>query len=190
MPKNVDLFIAEGNVLIINAKGSNINKTKIKVLLYIDSLMIGGMHRQILYLARFLDRNKYEPIVCTQNSRSGGLRNEYERSGCRLIDLNRNSVPGNKKVFDPFVSIKLLQVLNAERPHIVMVNAAPNLVYLRIALLFYPHAIKQVGSFRALSFWKGHLNALYSKLDGYFARWLYLSSDRTVVNSHALKAHY
>ena len=44
---------------------------KLKVMLYIDSLLIGGMHRQVLYLAKHLNRAVFEPIVCTQNTPNG-----------------------------------------------------------------------------------------------------------------------
>ena len=47
---------------------------KIKTLFYNDSLMFGGMHKQILYLAKYLNRQNNEPIICTQNSSKGGLK--------------------------------------------------------------------------------------------------------------------
>ena len=152
--------------------------------------MIGGMHRQVLYLAKHLNKMVFEPIVCTQNSPNGGLREEFEKSGCKLIDLDRNSIPERKKRFNPFLAFKLLHVLKTEKPHIIFLNAAPNLFYFRIARLFIPDTIKQIGSFRALSFWKGNLKMIYRPLDNIFAKWLYNSSDCTVVNSNALKDHY
>jgi len=57
-------------------------------------------------------------------------------------------------------------------------------------MLFNPNTIIQIGSFRALTFWKGHLKLIYKPLDNVFARWLYASSECTVVNSVALKKHY
>ena len=152
--------------------------------------MIGGMHRQVLYLAKHLNRAVFEPVICTQNSSAGGLREEFERSGCRLIDMKRNSTPERKKKFDPSLAFRLLNVLKAEKPHIILLNAAPNLFYFRIAMLFNHNKIIQIGSFRALTFWKGNLKMIYKPLDNFFARWLYASSKCTIVNSIALKDHY
>ena len=132
--------------------------------------MIGGMHKQILYLAKYLNREKFEPIVCTQNTQDGGFRNDYERSGCKLIDLGRNSIPEQKKRFNPSIAFRLLNVLKEEKPHIVFLNAAPNLLYYRMAMLFNPNTIIQIGSFRGLTFWKGHLKMIYRPLDIFFTR--------------------
>jgi len=158
---------------------------KIKVFLYIDSLMIGGMHRQVLYLAKHLNREIFEPIVCTQNTPRGGLRESYERVGCKLIDLERDE----KKIDLSLVS-RLLKVLKAEEPDVIFITAAPNLFYYRIAKLFYKKKILLVGSFRALTFWKGHLKKRYMPIDNILSRWLYSSSDHVVVNSIALKENY
>jgi glycosyltransferase involved in cell wall biosynthesis len=159
-------------------------KSKIKVLLYIDSLMIGGMHRQILYLAKHLNRDDFEPIVCTQNTPKGGLREEFERSGSKLVDLKR------KWRVDLLIIYRLIKLLRAEKPDIIFLNAAPNLFYYHIARIFYRGKIVLLGSFRALTFWKGHLKKHYMPLDNLLAKWLYISSAHTVVNSHAMKRHY
>jgi glycosyltransferase involved in cell wall biosynthesis len=162
----------------------------IKVFFYIDSLMIGGMHRQILHLAKYLNRENFEPVICTQNSSSGGLREEFKLAGCKLIDLGRNSTPEKKKGFNLFVSFRLLKVLKTEKPNIIFLSAAPNLLYYRIAMLFNPNQIIQIGSFRALTFWKGHLKKIYQPFDNFFARRLYASSECIIVNSIALRNHY
>ena len=163
---------------------------KIKVLLYIDSFMVGGMHKQILYLAKYLNREKIDLIICTQNSSEGGLRNQFIKTGCKLIDLNRNSTPKNKKPFNPFMSLRLLKVLKDENPNIIFLTAASNLLYFRFSNFFYPGEISQIGSFRSLSFWKGHLSKYYRPLDNFLAKWLYSSSDYLIVNSENLKIHY
>ena len=71
---------------------------KIKVFIYIDSLMIGGMHKQVLYLAQFLNKKKFKVIICTQNSSKGGLSIRFKKSGCTLIDLGRTQLHKVKKV--------------------------------------------------------------------------------------------
>lgn len=163
---------------------------KINVLLYIDSLMIGGMHRQTLFLAKYLDKKIFNVIVLTQNTDKGGLRNEFLKTNCKIIDLGRNSIPSSKKPFNPFLSFKLYRILIKEQIDLVYLNAAPNLIYFQIAKFFIPRKIKQIGSFRALTFWKGHLNPKLQSLDNYFARLLYHTSDFTIVNSNALSIHY
>lgn len=158
-------------------------KKKIKVLFFIDSFRIGGMHRQILYLVKHLDRDIFEPIMCTSRP-DGGLRGEYEKTGCKLLDL------GWEKALDPKTVHRLIKVLNSQKPDIVFISMAQNLFYFRLAQLFCRKKAVQIGSFRALTFWKGHLNKRNRFLDDLFSKWLYASSDTVVVNSDAMKDHY
>ena len=163
---------------------------KKNVLLYIDSLMVGGMHKQTLYLAKYLNKNIFNIIVLTQNTDQGGLREEFYSSGCKVLDLGRNSLPTNKKAFNPLVAFKLLSILKKEKIDIVYLNAAPNLIYFQIAKLFLFRKVSQIGSFRALTFWKGNLSRKYKLLDNLFAQLLYSTSKYTIVNSEALKENY
>lgn len=152
--------------------------------------MIGGMHKQTLYLAKYLDRTKFDIIVLTQNTSTGGLRDEFLKTGCKILDLGRNSIPQKKKNFSLMVSFKLRTVLKNEDIDIIYLNAAPNLIYFLIAKLFLTKKIEQIGSFRALTFWKGHLKNSFVPIDNFFAKLLYRTSRITVVNSFALAAHY
>gem|GEM_PF-5771574 len=143
------------------------------------------MHKQVLYLAKYLNKEIFEPVVCTQNTPNGGLRESFEASGCKLIDLDRN-----EKKIDLLLVSRLLVLLRAEKPAIIFITAAPNLFYFRIAKIFYKDKIIQIGSFRAMSFWKGNLKKHYQPIDNFLAKWLYKSSNHTVVNSIALKEQY
>ncbi len=163
---------------------------KINVLLYIDSLMIGGMHRQTLFLAKYLDKDIFNVVVLTQNTSNGGLRNDFLNTNCKILDLGRDSIPTKKKPFNPILAYKLYKVLTSEKIDIIYLNAAPNLIYFQIANLFLFRKIKQIGSFRALTFWKGHLNSKFKLLDNFFAKLLYFTSEYTIVNSRALSEHY
>jgi len=156
---------------------------RIKVFFYIDSFRIGGMHRQVLYLVKHMNKEIFEPIMCTSNS-DGGLLGEYEKVGCKLIDL------GWKRTIDFAYEIKLVKILYSVKPDIVFISEAQNLFYFRIAKFFWFKKIIQIGSFRAMTFWKGHLNKFYHIIDTLFSKWLYLSSDCVVVNSYAMKNHY
>jgi len=156
---------------------------KINILIFIDSFRVGGMHKQILYLARYLNREIFELIICTSSS-NGGLKTEYEQTGRKLIDL------GWKRSFDLAVFKQLIKVLKFEKPDIIFITMAQNLVYFRLSNLFLKNKIIQIGSFRALTFWHGHLGYFYNIIDRLMCKWLYASSDHIVVNSFAMKAHY
>lgn len=163
---------------------------KKNILLYIDSLMVGGMHKQTLYLAKYLNKSKFNIVVLTQNTNNGGLREEFINSGCKVLDLGRNSIPNSKKPFNPLVAFRLLSVLKKEKVDIIYLNAAPNLIYFLIARVFLFKKISQIGSFRALTFWKGNLSPKYIFFDDLFAQLLYSTSKYTIVNSEALKLNY
>ena len=156
---------------------------KIKVFFFLDSFRVGGMHRQILYLMKHLNKDIFEPIMCTQIS-IGGLREEFEKTNCKLFDLKW------KRKLDLTTVFRLIKILDAERPDIIFITVAQTLFYYRMARIFRHRQIVQIGSFRAMSFWKGHLKKLYQPIDNLFSKWLYASSDYVVVNSGALSDHY
>ena len=157
--------------------------SRIKVVFFIDSFMVGGMHRQVLYLVKHINKDVFEPIMLT-SSPDGGLREEFEKTGCKLIDLKW------KRTFDFMPILRLVKVLYSEKPDIIYITEAVNFVYFRIARLLWRRKILKVGSFRALTFWKGHLSKRFKYIDDFLAKWLYNSSDEVVVNSEALKNHY
>lgn len=156
---------------------------RIKIFIFIDSFRIGGMHRQMLYLVKHINKEIFEPIVCTSGS-SGGLKGEYEKTGCKLICLDW------KGRYDFDIIFRLVKVLKKEQPEIVFITEVHNLVYLRIAKLFWWKKIVQIGSYRALTFWLGHDKKKLHFVDNMFSKWLYNSSDYITANSEALKSHY
>jgi len=158
-------------------------ENKIKILFFIDSFRIGGMYRQVFYLVKYLNREKFEPVLCTSSTK-GGLSEEYEKIGCRLVNL------GWKNRIEPVIIERLVKVLDTENPDIIFITIAQNLLYYRIARLFCHNRALQVGSFRGLSFWKGHINKFYQPIDNFFSKWLYATSDCIVVNSIMVKKHY
>lgn len=157
--------------------------SRIKVFFFIDSLMIGGMHRQVLNLVKHLNKDVFEPIMCT-SSPKGGLREEFEQTGCKLIDLNW------KRKIDPPIINRLIKILKIEEPDIIYITEAQNLIYYQISKIFWHKKVVQIGSFRALTFWLGHKNKLFQLIDIYLSRWLYSSSDYVIANSNAIKDHY
>jgi glycosyltransferase involved in cell wall biosynthesis len=156
---------------------------KLKILFFIDSFHIGGMHKQILYLISHINKELFEPIVCTQIP-IGGLREEYEKVGCELIDL------GWEKKFDLSTVYKLIRVLNLSKPDIIFISQAQNFIYYKFARIFWHRKIVLIGSFRAMTFWNGHLSRRSRYLDIFISRWLYRSSDKVIVNSEIMNEHY
>jgi glycosyltransferase involved in cell wall biosynthesis len=121
--------------------------------------------------------------MCT-SSPHGGLRGEFEESGCRLVDLKW------KRTLNPATVYRLIKVLNTEKPDIIFITEPQELFYYRIARIFWRRKVVQIGSFRALTFWKGHLKKYYKPIDNYFAKWLYASSEHVIVNSFAMEDQY
>lgn len=159
-----------------------INK-KIKLFIFIDSFRIGGMHRQMLFLVKHINKELFEPIVCT-SGQGGGLKSDFEKIDCKLICLDW------KGRYDFGIIFRLLNVLKIEQPDIVFITEVHNLVYYQLAKLFWKKKVIQIGSYRALTFWLSHENKKYHFIDNIFSKWLYNSSHFITTNSYALKSHY
>ena len=157
--------------------------SKIKIFLFIDSFMVGGMHKQMLYLFKNIDKKKFLPIICVLSDH-GNLKKDYYNSGCKIYSLNWKFTGDLSPVYS------LMKVLYKESPDIVFITEAVNFLYYRIAKFFYFNNIVHVGSFRALTFWKGHLNKYYNYIDIILSKWFYNFSDIIVVNSMAMKLNY
>lgn len=156
---------------------------KIKVMFFIDSYRIGGMHKQVYFIVKHIDRKRFEPVMCTSTS-EGGLFEDYKATNCKMIDLEW------KRRFDIGVITKLRKSLRLEKPDIIFITEAQNLIYYRIAAFFQKSNTIQIGSFRGLTFWLGHEKLIYQFLDNLLARLLYRTSKYVVVNSLELKEHY
>tara|TARA_B110000003_G_scaffold272159_1_gene307527 strand:- start:4590 stop:5720 length:1131 start_codon:yes stop_codon:yes gene_type:complete len=155
----------------------------IKIIFFIDSYRVGGMHKQILYLLENLNKDTFQPIICVSSSK-GNLKNEFEKTNCQTIDLKW------KRSYDLSVGFRLVKVLYKERPDIFMITEPQNFLYYRFARLFYLYKIINVGSFRALTFWNGHLSKKHMILDKFISRLFYKTSDKIIVNSMAMKMRY
>ena len=156
---------------------------KIRLFIFLDSYHIGGLHRQMLNLVKYINKDIFVPIICTQTA-NGELREEFEKVGCKLYDL------GWKRKFDWSTVYKLVKVLKAEGPDIILLPQAQTFFYYRLARLFWRGKIVQIGSFRALNFLNGHRQSYFVPFDNLFSKWLLSSSYRVIVNSKALKHHY
>lgn len=157
--------------------------SKIKVVFFIDSYRIGGMHRQVLILLQNINKDIFEPIVIVSSS-DGGLFEDYVKTKCKLIGLNW------KNTYDLLIIYRLSKVLKDIRPDIIFIPLAVNFLYYRLSRLFWKETTIQVGSFRAFGFWKSNKGKLYQKADDFLSKWLYNTSKIVTTNSHALKNHY
>lgn len=158
-------------------------ENRIKVMFFIDSYRIGGMHKQVYFLVKHIDRTRFEPIMCTSTS-DGGLREAYMETNCKMIDLEW------KGRFDTGVITRLRKSLKFIKPDLIFITEAQNLIYYRLAAFFLKSNTIQIGSFRGLTFWLGHEKLIYQYLDNLLARLLYRTSKHIVVNSLELKEHY
>lgn len=158
-------------------------QNKIKVFIFIDSYRIGGMHRQMLFLVKHINKEIFEPIVCV-SFEGGDLEDDFKKSGAELISLNW------KGRFDLGMAMRLSKVLKNVQPDIVFITEAQNLVYFKLAKLFWWKSAVQIGSFRALTFWLGPDKKKFHFIDNFFSKWLYNSSDIITTNSNALNKHY
>ncbi len=156
---------------------------RIKIFIFIDSFRVGGMHRQMLFLSKYLNKKIFDTIVCTTGSH-GSLKQEYDLTGVQLMDLKW------KKTFDIKPVLRLGKILKREVPDIVFITESQNFVYYKIARIFCKKKVINIGSFRALNFWKGHLNVVYKYIDDFLCRWFYTSSNCIIVNSNHLRSHY
>ncbi|NQV76611.1 MAG: glycosyltransferase [Bacteroidetes bacterium] len=156
---------------------------KIKVLFFIDSFRIGGMHKQVLYLAKHLDREKFDCIICAQSS-AGGFFSDYENSGARIESLQWT------RRLEIGVFRRFIRLLHNEQPDIIFITAPQNLFYYRIARLFYRGKTIQIGSFRAMNFWQGHMGSIFKPVDSLLSRWMILTSKNMAVNSNAMRERY
>ncbi len=93
----------------------NRGKNKIKICYIIHNLIVGGAELFLLDLCRGLKNNyaeKYD-IFIVASAAGGPLKEEFEKSGFRVICLNLSGVKYYKAIW------KIYKVLLKERPHIV-----------------------------------------------------------------------
>ncbi|MFC1709909.1 glycosyltransferase [Candidatus Omnitrophota bacterium] len=85
---------------------------KINVLHIIWSLGLGGAERALIYLAKGLDRERFNVIVCCLNDK-GVFARELEEEGIEVVPLNKRGK------FDASVIFKLVSVIKRYRVDIV-----------------------------------------------------------------------
>ena len=158
--------------------------SRIKVVFFIDSFRVGGMHRQVYLIIKNLNISKFEPIIISQ-SQYGGFKDEFLNLGCKTYDL------GWKSRYSFFLILfRFIKILRSEKPENIFITQVPNFIYFLLAKFFLSFQIKLIGSFRALNFWIGYKGKIYAFIEVYIAKVFYNSCDYITANSKALVNYY
>lgn len=148
---------------------------RIRILFLIDRLALGGTEKQLMELIRHLNRNRFEPYICTL------YPDNY-------LNADAAAVPLYSLYFKSFHDIgviravqRLSQLIRRHRIQIVQAYFQdPTL----IAALSYPwHDALLIGSFRDLGFWR-------NRKETYKMRLAYKAYNGFIANSKAVKNHF
>jgi len=90
----------------------NANTNKIKLLVVIHSLSVGGAEGQVYELVKRLDKNRYEPVVCSLTNQ-GAYIDKLRADGIRVV------VIGNRLRQVPLRLHRLVRLIRQENFHIV-----------------------------------------------------------------------
>lgn len=152
----------------------NGNRTdRLRVLLIIDELDIGGTEQQILELGRLLRQSRYEPVVCC--FRHGRKAVEIEALGIPVIHL-----PKNKRL-DVGLIRRLVRVMRTERIDIVHTFLIGGNLWGRLAAFFAGVPII-IASERNVDIWE-------EPFKRYLGRLLARITDRVVANAEAVRRY-
>jgi glycosyltransferase involved in cell wall biosynthesis len=155
----------------MNADGTSMER--LRVLLVIDELDIGGTEQQILELVRALPRGRYEPVVCC--FRHGRKAAEIERLGVRVVHL-----PKRRRADLGFVW-RLVRLMRTERIDIVHTFLIGANVWGRLAALAAGVPVI-IASERNVDIWEEPVKRFLGRL-------LALFTSRVVANADAVRAY-
>ena len=144
---------------------------RLRVLLLTDEMEVGGTQRQIVHIARQLDRARFEPAVLFFRNPSFFV-GELERAGVRVIQVEK------KGRLDPGFVWRLVQVLRRERFDVVQCFAFSGELWGAVARRLLPRRRRPalISSVRGVYEW-------YSGAQWRVKRWVASESERVVANS-------
>ena len=150
---------------------------KIRVLFITDEMEVGGTQRQIVHIARSLDKTRFEATVVYFCNRSF-LVDELESAGVRVIEISK------RKRLDIGFLRKLVRMLQTGGFDVVHCFAFTGELWGAIARRFLPRASRPalITSVRNKYDW-------YSPLQWRIKRWAALESSVVVANSVAGGEH-
>ena len=148
---------------------------RISILYVIWSLGLGGGERTVIYLAKRLDKDKFNPIVCCLNDK-GIFAEELERDGIQVIALNK------KGKFDISVVNKLINIMRQNQIEIVHTHMWGGNLWGRIAAKIAKVPVI-IATEQNVDVWKKPYHLI---LD----RWLSFYTDRVIAVSNGVKEFY
>ena len=147
---------------------------KYGILFLIDRLGIGGTEKQLFELIRHLDRNRFEPHLCTLYS--------CDESGMAPVVIG--CCLGFRAFYQPGalrVITKLTRYIRQNHIRIVQSFFQDSTL---IAALSRPlHKARLIGSFRDLGFWRNRKETFKMRL-------AYKAFNGFIANSKSVKAHF
>ena len=147
---------------------------KLRILLVIDELDVGGTEQQIVELVRCLPRTRYAPIVCC--FRYGRKAAEIERLGTRVVHLKKRGRIDLGLVRD------LVRLIRAERIDVVQTFLIGANLWGRLAALIARVPVV-IASERNVDVWEEPLKRGLGRL------LLALGTDRIVANAEAVRSY-
>ncbi len=144
---------------------------KTRVLLLTDEMEVGGTQRQIVHIARHLDRERFEPSVLFFRNPSFFV-GELEQDGVRVIQVEKRGR------LDLGFVWRLVQTLRRERYDVMQCFAFSGELWGAVARRLLPRARRPalISSVRGVYEW-------YSRWHWYIKRWVSGQSDRIIANS-------
>jgi len=103
--------------------------SKIKVLMFVDSLDVGGLEKGIVNVALRLNKDKFEPFFCCLRTKSH-FGKKLRKKGIKIYELNKK--PG----LIPGLLPKIRKILKEENVDIIHTHNPGPLIYGTIASLF------------------------------------------------------
>ncbi|KQV94604.1 glycosyltransferase [Rhizobacter sp. Root1221] len=144
---------------------------KTRVLLLTDEMEVGGTQRQIVHIARHLDRERFEPSVLFFRNPSFFV-GELERAGVRVIQVEKHGR------LDLGFVWRLVQTLRRERYDVMQCFAFSGELWGAVARRLLPRARRPalISSVRGVYEW-------YSGWHWRIKRWVSGQSERVIANS-------
>jgi glycosyltransferase involved in cell wall biosynthesis len=151
--------------------GTSAGSRKLRVLLLTDEMEVGGTQRQIVHIARGLDRERFEPTVLFFRNPSFFV-GELEQAGVRVIQIEKHG-----RLDLGFVR-RLVRTLREERFDVMQCFAFSGELWGAVARRLLPRAQRPalITSVRGVYEW-------YSKVHWRLKRWVSGQSERVVANS-------
>lgn len=144
---------------------------KTRVLLLTDEMEVGGTQRQIVHIARHLDRERFEPSVLFFRNPSFFV-GELEQDGVRVIQIEKRGR------LDLGFVWRLVQTLRRERYDVMQCFAFSGELWGTVARRLLPRATRPalISSVRGVYEW-------YSRWHWCIKRWVSGQSERIIANS-------